>query len=46
MIADKGEDHPSNGDRIIKDVVEGERNANVGKIVGKDDDGKDKLVPF
>jgi hypothetical protein len=26
--------------------VEGERDADVGKIVGKDNDGKDRLVPF
>lgn len=46
MIADRGGGHPSNGGRIIKGVVEGERDADVGKIVGKDDDGKDKLIPF
>ena len=41
-----GGGHPSIGGRIIRAVVEGERDADVGKIVGKDEAGKDKLVPF
>lgn len=31
---------------MIKGVVEGERDGDVGKIVGKDEAGKDKLIPF
>ncbi|KAK9482245.1 hypothetical protein V1527DRAFT_34203 [Lipomyces starkeyi] len=41
-----GGGHPSIGGKIIRGVVEGERDADVGKIVGKDSDGKGKLIPF
>ena len=46
MIAARGGGHPSIGGRIIRDVVQGERDADVGKIVGKDHEGRDKLIPF
>ena len=41
-----GGGHPSIGGKMLRGVVEGERDADVGKIVGKDKDGKDRLVPF
>ncbi|KAL8792401.1 MAG: hypothetical protein Q9195_005015 [Heterodermia aff. obscurata] len=46
MIAARGGGHPNIGGRMIKDVVEGQRDEQVGKIVGKDDDGNWKLIPF
>ena len=45
-VAAMGGGHPSIGGRIIRGVVEGERDGDVGKIVGKDEAGKDKLIPF
>ena len=45
-IAAMGGGHPRIGGQMIRRVVEGERDADVGKIVGKDEAGKDKLVPF
>ena len=45
-VAAMGGRHPNIGGRMIRGVVEGERDGDVGKIVGKDEAGKDKLVPF
>lgn len=45
-IAAMGARHPSIGGRMIRGVVEGERDGDVGKIVGKDEAGKDRIVPF
>ena len=45
-IAARGGGHPNIGGRMIKEVVEGARDADVGKIVGKDNDGKEKLIPW
>ena len=46
MIAARGGGHPSIGGRIIRHVVEGERDADVGKVVGKDHEGRDMIIPF
>jgi NAD(P)-dependent dehydrogenase (short-subunit alcohol dehydrogenase family) len=41
-----GGGHPSIGGELIKEVAEGSRDEDVGKIVGKDNDGNPKLIPF
>ena len=41
-----GGGHPSIGGILIKDVAEGARDEDVGKIVGRDKDGNYKLIPF
>lgn len=45
-IAALGGGHPNIGGRIIRRVIEGERDADVGKIVGEDEKGNPNLVPF
>ena len=45
-IATMGAGHPSIGGRMIRGVLEGERDGDVGKVVGRDEAGKDKLIPF
>lgn len=45
-ITAMGGGHPSIGGNLIKEVVEGARDEDVGKIVGKDNDGNYKLIPF
>ena len=45
-IAAMGGGHPNVGGRMIRAVVEGERDGDVGKIVGRDEAGADKLIPF
>ncbi len=45
-IAAMGDGHSNIGGRMIKDVVEGQRDGDVGKIVGKDSASKETLVPF
>jgi len=46
QIVAKGGGHPSIGGRILRSVVEGERDDDVGKIVSRDGAGKDTLVPW
>ncbi len=41
-----GAGHPSPGGRRIREVVEGERDGEVGKILGKDEAGNNKLIAF
>ena len=41
-----GGGHPSSDGKLIRSVVKGERDADAGKIVGKDGAGKDTLIPF
>ncbi len=41
-----GAGHPSPGGRRIREVVEGERDSDVGKILGKDEAGNNKLIAF
>lgn len=41
-----GAGHPSPGGRRIREVVEGERDGDVGKILGKDEAGNNKLIAF
>ena len=45
-VASMGGGHPSIGGKIIRSVVEGERDAEVGKLVGRDKEGNDNLIPF
>lgn len=45
-IVARGGGHPNIGGRMIKEVVEGARDGDVGKIVSKDADGKDMVVPW
>jgi NAD(P)-dependent dehydrogenase (short-subunit alcohol dehydrogenase family) len=41
-----GGGHPSIGGLMVKEVAEGARDEDVGKIVGKDDEGSFTLIPF
>ncbi len=45
-VAAIGGSYPNISRRMIRGVVEGERDGDVGKVIGKDEAGKDKLIPF
>ena len=45
-IASRGGGHPSIGGKIIVAVVEGERDADVGKVITRDGEGNNTIVPW